>query len=331
MSRATAAIREVDLRMVERYKDFLPKQIFDAHIHMYGENTIPMFYNPDGNFFRTFARPENYWEDMQALYPGVEKYRLNMMAMPDRVFNDPNLHVRDQANEHIAKLLLEQPQHVGSAYVMYSDDEQKIGDMVSKPGFRALKCYCYTPRAEFSTNLAISEFLPESAWVVANEKKLPIVLHLMRPSGLSDEENFSYIMEKTKQYSDAKLVLAHCARGFVSWTVVDQIRKLVDRDNIWFDMAAICEVGPMMAAYMHSAGKRIVWGTDWPICLYRGRAISMGISQQWLTNDDPTVGYGLLAAESLMAFHQTASLLNLDQTQVDDIFYHNAVNLFGVQ
>jgi glutamate-1-semialdehyde 2,1-aminomutase len=214
---------------------------------------------------------------------------------------------------------------------MYSDDEQKIGDMVSKPGFRAIKCYCYTPKAEFSTNLAISEFLPESAWVVANEKKLPIVLHLMRPSGLSDEENFSYIMEKTKQYSDAKLVLAHCARGFVSWTVVDQIRKLVDRDNIWFDMAAICEVGPMMAAYMHSAGKRIVWGTDWPICLYRGRAISMGISQQWLTNDDPTVGYGLLAAESLMAFHQTASLLNLDQTQVDDIFYHNAVNLFGVQ
>ena len=57
----------------------------------------------------------------------------------------------------------------------------------------------------------------------------------------------------------------------------------------------------------------------------------MGMSQQWLTDADPAAGYGLLAAESLMAFHQTVSLLNLDQTQVDDIFYHNAVNLFGIQ
>ena len=328
MSRATAAIREVDLKMVDLYKNFLPKQIFDAHIHMYGENTIPMFYNPDGNFFRTFARPENYWEDLQALYPGVEHYRLNMMAMPDRAFNEPTLGLRDQANDHIAKLLLEQPQHVGSAFVMYSDDEQKVGNMVSKPGFRALKCYAYTGKQPTNPNTAIGDFLPESAWVVANEKKLPIVLHLMRSSGLSDDENFAYIMDKTKQYPDAKLVLAHCARGFVSWTVVDQIRKLVDRDNIWFDMAAVCEVAPMMAAYMHSAGKRIVWGTDWPICLYRGRAVSIGTSQQWITNNDPGAGYGLLAAESLLAFHQMASLMNLDQTQVNDIFYNNAVSLF---
>jgi hypothetical protein len=30
-----------------------------------------------------------------------------------------------------------------------------------------------------------------------------------------------------------------------------------------------------------------------------------------------------------MAFYQTALLLDLDQTQVNDIFYNNAAKLFG--
>jgi len=33
--------------------------------------------------------------------------------------------------------------------------------------------------------------------------------------------------------------------------------------------------------------------------------------------------------ENLMAFYQAALLLNLDQTQIEDIFYNNAANLFG--
>ena len=331
MSREIAVIREVDLRMAELYKDFLPKKIFDAHVHMYGEGTVPSFYGPDRNFFRNFVRPEDYWEDLKELLPGVEQVRLNMMPMPDTAFNDPALGLRDKANAHIVRLLDEQPQHVGSAYVMYSDDEQKIGDMVSHPGIRALKCYYFTPRDKVDANACISDFLPQSAWVVANERKMPIVLHLMRASGLSDPENFSYIMKMTAKYPDAQLVLAHCGRGFVSWTVVDQIRKIVGRDNVWFDMAAVCEAPPMMAAIMHSAGKRIVWGTDWPICLYRGRAVSMGMGQQWFTEtrDCPT-SYAILTAESLLAFHQSATLMGLDQTQVDDIFYHNAVSLFGL-
>lgn len=329
MSTKITAIRNVDLQMAELYRDFLPKKIFDAHVHMYAEGTIPHFYNKLDTFFRGQVEPADYMRDLSAILPGVEQVRLNMMPMPDQSFNDPNLALRDKANAYIAKQVQLHPEHVGSVYVMYHDDEQKIGDMVSLPGIRALKCYYFTPKDTIRGDAAISEFLPESAWVVANEKKLPIILHLMRASGLSDAENFSYIMEMTAKYPDAKLVLAHCARGFVSWTVVEQIKKLIGRENIWFDMAAVCEVAPMMASIMQTAGKRIMWGTDWPICLKRGRAVSMGLGQEWFveTMDKPT-SYSLLVAESLHAFHQAASLMGLDQTQVDDIFYHNAASLF---
>lgn len=330
MSSSITAIREIDLQMAELYQDFLPKKIFDAHIHMYADGTIPGFHNKLAHFSRAEVTPADYCSDMLALMPGVEQVRLNMMPMPDLSFNDLSLGIRDRANQHIFQQLDRFPEHVGSAYVMYRDDTQKVWDMVSHPGIKALKCYSFTPRVGVSNNLSAADFLPESAWTVANEKKMPIILHLTRLEGLSDPDNFSYIMDMTAKYQDAKLVLAHCARGFISWTVIEQIPKLVGRDNIWFDMAAVCEVGPMMASIMQCAGKRVVWGTDWPICLTRGRAVSMGKSQEWLseTADRPT-SYALLATESLHAFHQTATLLGLDQTQVDDIFYHNAVTLFN--
>ncbi len=328
MSRETAAIRDVDLQMAEIYRDFLPKRIFDAHLHMYAEGTIPHFYGESGTFFRQQVTPADYLSDLGAIMPGVEQIRLNMMPMPDQSFRDHSLALRDKANIYIAQQAACYPEHVGSAYVMYHDDEQKIGDMVSLPGIRGLKPYYFTPKGEISANAAISDFVPEAAWVVSSEKRMPIILHLMRSAGLSDPENFSYIMDMTAKYPDAPLVLAHCARGFVSWTVVDQIRKLINRDNIWFDMAAVCEVGPMMAAIMHSAGKRVVWGTDWPICLHRGRAVSIGTSQMWFGESTERTSYALLTAESLLSFHQTASLMNLDQTQIDDIFYNNAVSLF---
>lgn len=329
MSSSITAIRDIDLQMTELYKDFLPKKVFDAHIHMYANGTIPAFHNKLAHFYRAEVAPSDYCSDMMALMPGVEQIRLNMMPMPDMVFNEPSLGLRDKANQHILRQLDLFPEHVGSAYVMYHDDEQKIGDMISHPGIRALKCYYFTPKDTVNSNAAIADFLPEAAWVVANERRMPIILHLVRAAGLSDSENFSYIMEITRKYPEARLVLAHCARGFVSWTVVEQIPKLVGRDNIWFDMAAVCEVGPMMASIMQCAGKRIMWGTDWPICLTRGRAVSIGKSQEWFseTPGKPT-GYALLAAESLHAFHQTAVLMNLDQTQINDIFYNNAVNLF---
>lgn len=330
MSREIAKIREADLKMVELYKDFLPERIFDAHVHMYAGGTVPSFYGPAGNFFREEVFPQDYCDDLLSILPGVREVRLNMMPMPDSAFNDPDLKLRDRANSHIAKLVSAQPQHVGSAYVMGNDSEEKIRDMVSKPGIRALKCYYTTPKGQIDPNAAPRDFIPEAAWAVANEKGLPIILHLMRPTGLSDPENFSYVMDMTAEYPNAQLVLAHCARGFAAWTAVEQIRKILHRDNIWFDLAAICEAGPIMAAIIQNAGKRVLWGTDWPICLHRGRAVSVGLGQQWLaeTARQPT-DYALLAVESLYAFHQAARLLSLDQTQVNDIFYRNAEHFFG--
>jgi glutamate-1-semialdehyde 2,1-aminomutase len=132
-----------------------------------------------------------------------------------------------------------------------------------------------------------------------------------------------------RKYPEAQLILAHCARGFAAWTAVDSIRKLAGLDNIWYDFAAVCEAAPMAACIMATGGKRVLWGSDYPICMHRGRAVSWGLGQLWLVDDMVEDNDGcLLAAENLLATRQACNLLDLDATQVQDLFYNNAARLF---
>ena len=252
--------------------------------------------------------------------------------MPDPILNDLRNGLREKANNHVLEQYRIHPECVATPYILPSDNEEMIYALSDRPGVRGLKCYFYGAGVCNGETVSIRDFLSEAAWVVANEKKLPIILHMMRAGALSDPDNFEYITKMSHRYPDAQLVLAHCARAFASWTCIDTIKKLEDHGNIWFDMAAICESGPMMACIIKNAGKRTVWGSDYPICMNRGRAISLGTGQNWLAgNQFNNLERTFVATENLMAFWQTANLLDLDKAQINDLFYGNANSLFGVE
>jgi len=86
----------------------------------------------------------------------------------------------------------------------------------------------------------------------------------------------------------------------------------------------------MMACILKNAGKRTMWGSDYPVCMYRGRAISLGTGQIWLDDERfEELNRAYVATENLMAFWQASRLLDLDKTQISDLFYNNAVSLFS--
>ncbi len=327
-------IHPSDRDAIRMLADFIPDRVFDAHLHMHCDGTVP---HTSPAVFRPGAgTPEQYRKDMGAFFPHVKTLRLNMMPMPDTAMNDPAAGLREAANEHIIRLTETHAEHVGAVYVLPGDSEEVIGRWFTHPGIRAIKCYCYGSGAQNMNACAIGDFLPEAAWVVSAQTRCPIILHMMRPASLSDPDNFSYIRTMSKRYPDARLVLAHCARAFAAWTVIDKIRELEDCGNIWFDLSAVCESAPMAACIMAYAGKRTVWGSDYPICMHRGRAISLSTGFLWLIDDDLKAlspqGQQpcLVAAENLLAFRQACILLGLDRTQIEDLFYNNAMELFAL-
>ncbi len=329
---AVFPLNEQDRRMAEMYRDFLPKKVFDAHAHIHLAKACPTVSRPDSVFCRSAATPDDYREDMLPILPGVEEIRLNMLPMVDPVITDTANGLRRLGNDHVISLAESYPGNVASPYIVASDSRQDMELLTSYSGVRGLKCYAYGAGKPDLNTLSIGEYLPETAWEIANKKKLSITLHLFRKAGLADPDNFSYINAMAKKYPNAQLILAHCARGFAALPAVKSIRQLEDCGNIWFDLAAICEAGPMMASIMKNAGKRTLWGSDYPICFNRGRAVSLGDWQTWLGGPECAhLDRGYVAGENLMAFYQAALLLDLDQTQIEDIFYNNAMRMFGLE
>lgn len=334
MPQPLLTITESDLLVLEQLQDFLPERVFDAHTHMHVRETIPLCRDGVG-WERPLGTPEEYEVDMRPFCPGAKMFRLNMMPMPDPVMNDRANGMLDKANAHIRTLLKQHPQHVGAAYILSDDTEEQIAQAVAYPGIRAIKCYCYAAKhVQNWEDAYIQDFLPESAWLVSASRSIPIILHMMRRKALSDPENFAYILKMTKKYPDAKLVLAHCARGFASWTAVDAIKRLPELENVWFDVSAICESAPIAACILKTAAKRVVWGSDYPMPMRRGRAISIAASSHWLCDEWYFAKMGIsacaFALEELMALRQACVLLELDRTQIEDIFYNNALTLFGI-
>ena len=317
---------EADHAAIEHLADFLPKKIFDAHAHLYVADTVPRVAGTAA-FPSKYSVPSDYVNHMGQLFPNAKILRANFFTMPDPAQVDRA--VLQRANDHV----LEQvrgTEHVWSPYVVMSDDEQTIWEAVSRPSAVAIKCYCYGKDAPKHGNLPIWEFLPEATWVVSQQTGKPIILHTQKPQALSDPENLQYIQKMCRQYPGAKLILAHCARGFAAWTVLKSIRQLAGLDNIWFDLAAVCEASPMAACIRATEGKRVLWGSDYPICMHRGRALSWGLGQLWMIDElVPQDDMGcLLAVENLLATERACLLEDLDAAQVQDIFYNNARELF---
>lgn len=322
-------LREIDEWVISQYRDFLPQRVFDAHMHLPYNPSIPSIAGT-GNYFRDYAT-EHYMEEMGQLLPGVETIRLNMMPMPaERSMRNRENGLRDLGNDHVFRMYALHPEHVVTPMILPSDTEEFLFQLASRPGCRGFKCYAYVAGVEDLETAAIEQYLPDSAWIVADQLKLPIYLHLFRRAALSDPDNFQYITTMTHRYPNAQLVLCHCARAFASWTLMKSIKALEDQGNIWFDLSAICESSTMAACIIKNAGKRTVWGSDYPAARTRGRAVSVGNWQSWLSTDaydGPERVW--LPAENLMAFYQASLLLDLDQTQITDVFYNNAVSLFG--
>ncbi|MBO5364620.1 MAG: amidohydrolase family protein, partial [Clostridia bacterium] len=181
----------------------------------------------------------------------------------------------------------------------------------------------------------IGEYLPESAWEVANKRKMVITLHMVKEEALANEDNMNYICSMAKKYPDAVLILAHAARSFAAWTGIENVEKLAHIENVCFDFSAICETPAMFQIVKKAGIKRCMWGSDYPVCRGRGKAISIADSFYWIYENDinnfsskTPVRNWLIGIEGLAAARQLSILADLTEGDIEDYFFNNAMRLF---
>ncbi len=318
-----------DRRLLERLQSFLPDRIFDAHCHLHRTDLLP---DTGGLFQRLGTADLHRLRKDEKLIYGDRPFRALLLPMPSPLFKqDPAL--RDEANAWMAGQLREGSEFFGAAYVMPGDSEEKVESMLTTPQFRGFKCYHQTADTNGPTFQAdIREYLPESAWRVADRRGMAITLHMVKSRSLADPENLAYVRTMTAKYPNARLILAHAARGFASWTAVETVRQLRGIGSIYYDLAAVCDPAAIFEVIRQGGADRVLWGTDYIIDRVHGKPVSCGETFSWVYPHEISCPIDfpvcLTVLESLFALYQASLMLDLGRPEIEAIFWNNAMGLF---
>lgn len=211
--------------------------------------------------------------------------------------------------------------------------EKVEGYLDTNPEIKVLKPYSiYAENVQNSEETDIDTFAPDWLWQLANDREMPILLHLSHYRLLlSDPRNYEQIIHFCTKYPRAKLVLAHCAMGHNVERLRRGLEKIKDLKNIWFDCSGAGEVAAIAYCIKAFGTERMMYGGDFEYGMSYGRIFSYGGSWHAYRPSEPKPTYSPSnnLQDCLLQLFYAIDAMSLSDKAVEDIFYYNAKKLYG--
>ena len=323
-------LTEYDKTLAAELAELLPPKLLDVHAHLYRVADLNAPNLPLAQEGPETATLETWREHLGALMAGVQL--AGGLFFPFVARHCDNA----AANRFLIEQISAHPGARGLAIAIPAMSEAEGAALLEHDGIVGFKPYhCYAAR-EDTANADVREYVPEWAWKLCHERGGIIMLHLVKPGALSDSDNLAIIQRNCRAYPNAKLVLAHAARGFHAPNTVRAIDSLRGLENIWFDTSAVCEAAPLLAILGAFGPRKLLWGSDFPVCMQRGRCVTAGDGFFWLGPEHVDASspfapqLALVGLESLRALADAAAQFGLDGCDLKDIFHDNAARLIGL-
>jgi glutamate-1-semialdehyde 2,1-aminomutase len=325
--RTDAADRELFDR---KLRSWMPPGSFDFHAHLYDLRMLATGGDPASLAgpaevgFATYRTCQRDWLGDRAPTAGL------FFPFPVRGLDAP------AANQFLLHELRDQTRSRGLMIVRPQDDPVAIDAQVARDGWCGFKVYHVFADRPDTFHAETQEFLPDWVWEIAHTRSLCIMLHIVLDRALADPRNQTYIRDRCLRFPNARLVLAHAARGFCGAHTLEGIDSLRGLDNVWFDTSVVCEPHPFEAILRTFGPSRLLYGSDFPVSELRGRAVSLGDGFWWLYEQhvdwsDWTLGRPTkIGIESLLALKQACCALALTDADVERVFRGNAEKLLGL-
>lgn len=315
----------------EILNDFIPEKIFDIHSHLYDSSHFP---NGEWGFLEELDKlglKEN--QDRLLEYMPAKSIHGLYFGMPRLSGN------RFMINEFIRKEIENNgsDKNKGLIIAAPTDDPVAICSSLDSSPFCGIKVYhCFADRPD-TMNASITEYAPEWMWEILQQTEGVLMLHIVREKGIADEENLTELRRLSKSYPRVKIILAHVARSFNYRTALRGLDSISDLDNIVVDTSAICETETFGAAMKALGPRRIHWGSDFPVSEMKGRCVTTGDHFFWLHPENIKSDYSaptdtqmtLVGIESLWSLKESCENNGLTRTDIEDIFYNNALRLLS--
>ena len=312
-----------------RIGSFVPPDSFDFHAHLYDLSHLLPQLSPE-------QLPDPTAVDHSTLVRCMQQWMGERVVQDGLYFGFPlaGLDCR-AANDFVIDSLADAPGSSALMLIRPDDDPAEVESTLLRQGFVGFKVYHVFAAREDTFAAEQGEFLPDWAWEIANRHELVIMMHMVLDGALSDVRNQQYIQNYCRQYPHAHLILAHAARGFNANHTVQGIASLRGIPNVWFDTSAVCESAGMEAILRNFGPSRLLYGSDFPVSEMRGRCVSIGDGFYWLHdynaewNETSSNQPQLVGVESLLALQQACRTMALRDSDVEQIFSHNARQLLA--
>ncbi len=326
---ATFRVTENDRELfASELEQFVPTDIFDAHAHWYDMRIFAPQASADEFAVPTWVGADHYsaalgrWMGKKAPRAGL------FFPMPARGL-DVAL-----ANSQLLDEIKQQGNSRCLLMVSPTCDRAEVESQLRDRSVAGFKVYhLFASRAD-TQNATAEEYIPEWVWELAHRNGLCIMLHMVLRRSLADARNQQYIGEHCQRYPNARLILAHAARGFCGKHTVEGISAMRGLGNLYFDTSVACESDAMQAILETFGVTRLMFGSDFPLSESRGRAVSLGDGYHWIYERDvvgtPPEQATLIGIESLLALKRACQVLHLRDTDVERIFSTNIRELLGM-
>ena len=313
-------------RLSEYFDRFMPQKIYDAHFHIsksYAEST-----NYPGDPYQQYA-------EFMEKYIGRKIAGGLIMAMPSSKHTPAQL---DEENAYILDLAKREGLEVGLLMMPSYTRERAENMLALHPQIKALKPYLTYTTGKDMFESDIFDFAPAWMWELANDRELPVILHLSHYQNmLWDENNIRDLRYISEKYPKAKIVLAHCAMGHHVEKLRWGLDAISDLKNIWLDCSGAAEALSIYYCIKTFGVGRMVYGDDFTHGATPGRIVSFGANffgfhPAFVTNTElvPDYRYQPMdnARECLLALIEACELLSLSDADREAIFYANAKALY---
>ena len=318
--------RDIDHDIFDReLKDFLPDRIFDAHAHLMHPN---FFSCTQDGMLPDICGADGFRKYNGMLHPGRQLGGLLL------TYVEPTLDVAF-ANQWYADQLNDDPLFRWFMFVTPDDDPDFVRQEAQRLGADGFKVYHNRAHCESTWEADIPEFMPEWLVAIADELGLGITLHMVKKRAIAHQGNIDCIRHYCQTYPNMKLILAHSARGFQPQHNVEGLPKLKGLQNLYFDSSANCSTLAHQAIIKVFGHKKLMYGSDFPISHEHGTNFGVANSFLWVSEKDDIwnqrVGRlepALCGIEHLRSVKYACWTAGLTDSQVEDVFWNNAAELF---
>ena len=308
----------------------LPKRIFDAHVHIWDWSSYPpgttfperSYKNYTGG---TFSLAQ-WREAMKDILPEQEHW-LNCFGCPGKEANRDIVPEANRSNEFAMVL------------VSPADPAELVQQRIERSGAIGLKPYLNYAAETLnkpSNDVEINEMLTSEQLRMIDAKKLAITLHIPRPGRFADKLNQRQMIALCENYPNIKFIFAHIGRAYFMKNIRESnIDEFAKYPNAYFDTAMVNGKDILRYAFDHFPSERILFGTDSPIALLRGKSVEINNQYAYLMGENYAIGTSIIDQEHSVKFtsffyEQLRGILDAAPSAAvaENVLFNNSQKLF---